>query len=125
MSLPDRDREYLQGKQILFEEVTEGGQRAVIFKDRPLPSEQYDAGRADVLVILPGNYDDAPPDMFYTLPWLKLRRTGQYPTKADVPQTFVSKSWQRWSRHNNEWRAGIDGIWTVLQRIDTALRVAA
>ncbi len=124
MALPDRDCEYLRGKQIPFEELTENGQGAVIFKGRHLPAGQFDVEQADILVLLPGNYDDAPPDMFYTLPWLKLRKTGQYPNAANVPHPFRGQNWQRWSRHNNEWRAGVDGIRTVLQRIDTALRVA-
>ena len=70
-------------------------------------------------------YPDVPPDMFHTMPWVKLTPDGRYPTAADQPVIFAGQQWQRWSRHNNEWRAGVDGIWTMLKRIDNALAVAA
>ncbi len=125
MGLPTKDREYLEVKKIAFEEFEEGGQHVVLFKEHVLPADKYDSPTAHVLVVLPGGYADAPPDMFYTLPWLKLKQTGRFPNAADQPQQFRNQSWQRWSRHNNEWRAGIDGIWTVLQRVVTAIEVAA
>jgi len=79
----------------------------------------------DILIMLPPGYPDAPPDMFYCLPWLRLVARGAYPNCADVPLSFQGQTWQRWSRHNNEWRAGKDGIWTMLKRVEHALAEAA
>jgi hypothetical protein len=123
--LPDDDREYLTTKEIPFEEVEDGGKKGVILKARPLPGGRFDAASADILIILPGGYPDAAPDMFYLLPWVKLAKGGQYPKKADQAVKFAGKSWQRWSRHNREWRPGVDGIWTMLKRIEDALGKAA
>lgn len=123
--LPAEDRDYLTAKGIPFEEVEDGGKKGVILKARPLPDGRFDAQSADILVILPGGYPDAAPDMFHLLPWVKLTNGGKYPNKADQAVTFAGKSWQRWSRHNNEWRPGIDGIWTMLKRIEEALEKAA
>jgi hypothetical protein len=78
-----------------------------------------------VLVILPGGYPDAVVDMFHCDPWLRLASTGVYAKAADVSRVFAGRNWQRWSRHNNAWRPGVDGIHTVLGRIDRALREAA
>jgi hypothetical protein len=123
--LPAPDREYLAAKAIPFEEILDGGNKGVILKARPLPQGRFDAAAADILVMLPGGYPDVAPDMFYLLPWVKLLPAGKYPNAADQSVAFAGKNWQRWSRHNSEWRPGIDGIWTMIKRIDDALAKAA
>lgn len=123
--LPPDDRRYLTGKGIPFEEIEDGAQRGVILRAHPLPAGRFDAAAADILILLPAGYPDVPPDMFYTIPWIKLVHEARYPKAADHPLMFAARNWQRWSRHNKEWRAGIDGIWTTLKRIENALVVAA
>lgn len=122
--LPSTDQEYLTSKGICFEEVIDGKQKGIIFRSFSLPPSHYDVASADVLILLPSGYPDVPPDMFYLFPWLKLRQGQKYPTAADQAFQFNSQSWQRWSRHNNEWRPGLDGIWTMLKRVEKALEVA-
>jgi hypothetical protein len=122
--LPSRDRTYLDQHAIAFEEIA-GPPPAIVFRQYPVPAARFDHGRADILVLLPDRYPDVPPDMFFAIPWLKLVPAYRYPTKADQPHDFAGQRWQRWSRHNEQWRPGIDGIWTVLRRIDTALEIAA
>jgi hypothetical protein len=50
---------------------------------------------------------------------------GAFPKAADQPFAFEGRNWQRWSRHQDQWRPGVDGIWTMLRRIDAALEAAA
>lgn len=123
--LPARDREYLESKGIEYEEQEEAGHKGVILKARPLPAGRFDSDKADILILLPSGYPDAAPNMFYLLPWVKLTNGGRYPRKADKPFQFNGQSWQRWSRHNKEWRPGADGIWTMLKRVEFALQEAA
>jgi hypothetical protein len=123
--LPLEDREYLQAQAIAFEEVVEGHTRAVVIKGWSLPPAHFDIGLADVLILLPPAYPDCAPDMFYLLPWVRLVTSKRYPSAADQPHAFAGMTWQRWSRHNNAWRPGIDGIWTMLRRIERALEIAA
>jgi Prokaryotic E2 family E len=123
--LPAPDREYLESKEVSFEEVQDGGQKAIILKAVALPPGRYDAPIADVLIILPPAYPDVAPDMFHLIPWVKLVPAGKYPNAADQPVSFNGQNWQRWSRHNYEWRPGIDGIWTMLKRVEDALARAA
>lgn len=123
--LPKADRDYLEAKKIAFEEVENSGNKGVILKKRPLPGGRYDADAADVLILLPAGYPDIAPDMFYLLPWVKLVSANKYPNAADQPVDFAGKRWQRWSRHNTDWRPGTDGIWTMLKRIEDALEKAA
>lgn len=123
--LPTRDREHLESKGIEYEEQEDGGHKGVILKARPLPAGRFDADKADILILLPSGYPDVAPDMFYLSPWLKLTNGGRYPRKADQPFPFKGQSWQRWSRHNTEWRPGIDGIRTMIKRVEFALQEAA
>lgn len=123
-ALPMKCRRYLNDRGIAFAEVEEGGQQAVILRGMALPEGRFDAANADILILLPGGYPDVAPDMFYATPWLRLV-TGNYPNAADQPFPFNGGNWQRWSRHNNEWRAGKDGIWTMVKRVENALAVAA
>lgn len=122
--LPPEDRTYLETQGIAFEERDEGGQKAVILKAKTLPAGRFDAGQADILVLLPPGYPDCAPDMFYLMPWVRLTG-GRYPRAADVAHAFGGQTWQRWSRHNTAWRPGVDGIWTMLRRIERALEIAA
>lgn len=123
--LPDKDRQYLGDRGLTFEEVVDGANKGIILRHFPLPSGRFDAPVADLLILLPSGYPDAPPDMFYLLPWIRLVQGSNYPRAADQSFSFQGQSWQRWSRHNNEWRPGIDGIKTMLKRVEHALEVAA
>jgi Prokaryotic E2 family E/Multiubiquitin len=122
--LPAQDRQYLVGGGLQFEEVVDGPSNGLIIRGFLLPSGRYDATQADLLILLPFGYSDTPPDMFYLLPWIRLAQVAKYPNAADQPFIFKGQQWQRWSRHNNEWRPGIDGIWTMLKRVEYALEIA-
>lgn len=123
--LPSKCRKYLLDRSICFDEIEEGGRRAVILRGMALPPGRFDAAKADILILLPPGYPDGPPDMFYALPWLRLVPANCYPNAANHAFAFGGQSWQRWSRHNDAWRPGIDGIWTMLKRVEAALAVAA
>ncbi len=125
MLLPSSDRQYLQSKGYIFEEIAENGHKGLIIRGLQLPPGLFNVSQADVLILLPSGYPDAAPDMFYLLPWVTLAQTQKYPKAADQPFMFNKQRWQRWSRHSNEWRPGIDGIWTMLKRVGQALEVAA
>ncbi|MFP5274976.1 E2/UBC family protein [Coleofasciculus sp.] len=123
--LPSRDRKYLESKSFAFEEIVDGCNKGIVLPKFRLPAQKYNANQVDVLIILPPGYPDVAPDMFYLEPWIKLVQGNRYPKAANNPFSFSGRSWQRWSRHNNEWRRGVDGIWTMLKRIEYALEVAA
>jgi hypothetical protein len=123
--LPMKCRRYLTERGIIFEEIEEGGKKAIVLRSFTLPPGRFNSSTADILILLPAGYPDNPPDMFYALPWLRLVASNGYPKAADYPIAFGGQTWQRWSRHNNAWRPGVDGIWTMVKRVETALREAA
>ncbi|MDB5386439.1 MAG: hypothetical protein JWM11_2085, partial [Planctomycetaceae bacterium] len=116
VSLPSIDRAYLEQHEMVHEVVKDGDQLGVILKGVKLPEGKFDAESADLLILLPAGYPDACPDMFYLLPWVRLKATAAFPSKADAAHTFNGQSWQRWSRHSSEWRAGVDGLHTMIAR---------
>ena len=122
--LPEADLEYLDSKGIVFQEVEHNGTKGVILKDRPLPQGRFDTIKVDVLILLPNGYPDLAPDMFYLLPWVKLTASKTYPSKADHPLEFGGQKWQRWSRHNPDWRPGVDGLRTMIKRVEDAFEKA-
>jgi hypothetical protein len=124
-SLPPEDHAYLEGRGISYEVVLNGAECGVILRGIPMPPGKFDHSAADVLLILPGGYPDAVVDMFHTDPWLRLAASRQFARAANVARAFAGRNWQRWSRHNNAWRPGVDGIHTILARIERALSEAA
>jgi len=123
--LPLKCRRYLVERGMKFDEVEISGQKAVILRGVVLPAGRFDSAAADILILLPAGYPDSPPDMFYALPWLRLARTRTHPRRADQAYNFAGQNWQRWSRHNDAWRPGVDGIWTMVKRVEAALQEAA
>jgi hypothetical protein len=123
--LPLKCRRYLVERGMKFDEVEIGGQKAVILRGVSLPAGRFDSTAADILILLPAGYPDSPPDMFYALPWLRLASTRSHPRAANHAYGFAGQNWQRWSRHNDAWRSGVDGIWTMVKRVEAALQEAA
>ena len=124
-TLPIKCRDYIEGRGLVVDEVEENGQKGVVLRQFSLPAGRFDESNADILIMLPSAYPDVAPDMFYAVPWLRLVESKNYPRAADCPFSFVGKTWQRWSRHNNTWRPGVDGIWTMIKRVEAALAEAA
>ena len=123
--LPSDDRRYLGDCGIAYREVSNRGNKGIVLIDFKLPVSKFQVPTAEILILLPPGYPDASPDMFYVLPWLELASGGGYPCKADQPWQFEGENWQRWSRHNSEWRAGTDGFRTMVLRVRRALWEAA
>ena len=123
--IPSNDRRYLDDRGYTYCEVVDGGNRGLVLNDFSLPECKFQVCAANVLILLPPGYPDSSPDMFYVLPWLTLASSGTYPRQADQPLVFNSDKWQRWSRHSSEWRPGVDGIGTMIRRVNRALQEAA
>ncbi|QOV92119.1 multiubiquitin domain-containing protein [Humisphaera borealis] len=119
--LPESDQRFLDDHDMVVEAVTDGERKGVVFKGFNTGG-RFDHATTDVLMILPAGYPDACPDMFYCFPWIKLQGASGWPEKADVLVNFGGRQWQQWSRHNSDWRAGVDGIHTMIRRISAALR---
>lgn len=122
--LPEEDRAYLSHSGAGYEVISRGGQTGVVLSALQLPPGKFNAEVVDVLFLLPTGYPDTAPDMFYTAPRLTLASNGALPKATNVQHQFGDRTWQRWSRHNPSWRAGIDGLRTMIARATTAFAEA-
>lgn len=77
----------------------------------------------DLLVRLPPQFPDVPPDMFWTIPDVRVARTNAFPANADQRQQLLGRDWQRFSRHLavGAWQLGVDGLPSWLAAIHQLL----
>lgn len=106
------DVEYLTSLGLRWEAIIDGGIRAIVIYQWPLPTG-YNVGTADVNVRLTAGYPDAEIDMAYFAPALaRLDARGIANLSAC---TFDGREWQQWSRHRiatSKWRIGEDDLST-------------
>jgi len=113
---------------LTYEEAAQ--QRFFIFTQYRLP-QIYTVAVADILVIIPPNYNQAGNDMFWTYPRLHRADGQQIPAILDPGggdnRIWNGKEFCRWSRHwdpsgKSAWRPGKDNIISIHRRIDWALK---
>lgn len=113
--LPQRDQLFLRSKETSHVIAQVGPDLHVTFPGFVLP-EAYQPRSCELRIILPAGYDVANPDMFWTRPDVRLLN-GNFPLTADYKQEFPDGAWQRWSRHVQQWRAGVDCLRTYMAAI--------
>ena len=105
--------------------------RFFIFTALKLPEGMYTVAQADILVVVPANYNQAGNDMLWTFPRLYRRDGKAIPNVLDPGggdnRFYRQREFCRWSRHWNPgapgvWRPGKDGIIAIYRRVDWALR---
>lgn len=112
--LPELDVEFLNEKNFDCEVLQYGGEVRVVINDFLFP-ERYAPRTARLMLRLPSGYPNANPDMFWTSPVVRLANGG-YPLNADYHDPSAG-GWQRWSRHDNAWRAGTDDLRTKVASV--------
>lgn len=127
----DEDYEILKNSGIEYEEAEV--QRFLILKNFPLELGLYSYNdefleSAEILIVIPPNYNTAGNDMLWTYP--ELKRTDRTPIPAAFgfgqgdSRQYNDKEYCRWSRHfpANSWRPKIDNIQKILDRVEWVLR---
>jgi hypothetical protein len=114
--LPEEDIEFLTSKGYDYTVTPEGGELTVVIANFPFPSA-YTPRTAEMLIRLVPGYPNSKPDMFWTIPDVKLT-SGAYPDRAEHKENYLGRTWQRWSRHwGSEWQPGVDGLQTFIGAI--------
>lgn len=123
MQLPEGDEDYLKTKGYDFELIAAGSEACLVIKDYPVSAEIYNRASTNLMIRIPAQYNNAALDMFYCEPELRLKANNAYPEKADHFEKHVERNWQRFSRHfPTPWRAGIDGLSTLLTFVHRELQ---
>jgi len=119
--LAESDLAYLSSKGLDFEAVLESNMIAVVIKGFELP-RGYEPRVVDLLLRLPLQFPEAAPDMFWTDP-VASYVGGGVPPASELRETYVGRSWQRWSRHfgRSHWRPGVDDLRSYVRLIRSTL----
>lgn len=121
MNLLEEDEKYLAEKGYSWELQPDGGNLALIIKNYPVNENVFDRSRADLLIIIPAQYNNARLDMYYVDPPLK-NKDGSYPQAADQFEDHAGRRWQRFSRHLDTWLPGIDTLAGFMSLISRELQ---
>lgn len=123
--LLDSDYAYLAdaGLEVIEDEAS----RFLIFRKFPLPAGLYVVAgaaqqAADVLYVIPPNYNTAGGDMFWVRQPLERADGKAIPNVAELGQDnriHGGVEYRRWSRHwnNREWKPKVDDIRKIVDRI--------
>jgi hypothetical protein len=116
------DEEYLRGKGLTFDVVIDQGLICVVVQNYELPTG-YDRPGADLLLRLPPGFPDAQPDMFWCDPPVRIASSGSFPQAADLMESYLGRTWQRFSRHlgSGVWKPGVDNLGSYLALIRSEL----
>lgn len=119
--LPDNDLEHLRSRGLKHEIKLEGNMISLVVFDVELPSG-YHPETIDLLLRLPLQFPQAPPDMFWTDPVVSYAG-GSVPPQTQVREHHMGRSWQRWSRHfgQSHWRPGVDDLRSYMTLIRSTL----
>ena len=120
MQLPEEDELYLREKGVSYELTAQGNEGFLIIKSYPVNVGVYDRDQTDLLLRIPTGYNMSKLDMFWVDPPLKLK-SGSYPQAAEAFEDYVGRRWQRFSRHLQTWRPGIDGLAMFLSFVQREL----
>jgi hypothetical protein len=125
MSLPVEDETFLAQRGLPHEVTLDANMTCLVVHDYTLPCG-YDRASSDLLLRLSTGYPDVPPDMWWFAPPVKLANGGTV-AATECTETYLGRSWQRWSRHFNggQWRSGIDCLETFFALIRKELERCA
>jgi hypothetical protein len=113
--IPQHDEDYLKERGFDYQLKQVGAEVHLVIRNWAFPSA-YNPQSADLLIRISAGYPLSQLDMFWTSPDLKLA-SGGWPQAAEVHETLDGRNWQRWSRHTQEWRAGVDNLRTFVAAV--------
>ncbi len=120
--LLDKDKTYLQKRNLVWETVAEGRRRWLILRSCTTPNG-YNADVVDIAMDVPDTYPAAAMDMFYCFPSLTLGN-GIKPDKTNSLLDIEGKKYQQWSRHLNgatRWNPQTDSVISHIAFIEDSL----
>lgn len=124
-SLPPADAAFLAERYPDHKVVIENGMVCIVIPRWPVPPG-YSHSHVDLLIRLVPGFPDVPPDMWWTAPIVALVSGRPIPA-ADLIETHLGRTWQRWSRHlpAGAWAPGSDSLQSYLAQIRTELQRTA
>jgi hypothetical protein len=122
MGLLEDDERYLNEKGLRWRLEPDGEGQCLIIEGYPVSGDVYDRTQTDLLIKIPPQYNNTKLDMFYVDPPLRLKGTTTYPDRANTFIRFLDRDWQQFSRHFPDWKAGRDGVPTLMTFVQRELQ---
>jgi hypothetical protein len=110
-----------QGFAVTAHRPAENGQRIYILFDRYQLPPGWNKDATRLLLITDISYPNSKLDMFWVETNLKLQN-GNIPQSADILETHLGETWQRFSWHVQTWNPAHDNLITYLATVDARLR---
>lgn len=119
-----RDAEALTKRDFTFAFIEEGQHIYMLFSDFPLPTGVYNTETTDLLIFTTPHYPCAGFDMFWTDQELTLK-DGTVPKQAETMESYLGKTWRRFSYHpheNTPWNPSEDNVGRYIEYVQQRLR---
>jgi hypothetical protein len=112
MKLPVRDDAFLKERGYQFETLPDANGGAFLLVHRfDVSAGGFTPSCTDLMIRLPAQYPMTPLDMWYCDPPIRIASSGQFAPASEVMESYVGRTWQRFSRHlNGAWRPGVDSL---------------
>jgi len=113
--IPDEllsDLKVLGDNGFVYQVVEDGGRIFIVFAGYQLPTGTYNVEKTDLLIFTTPLYPNAGFDMFWVEPNLKLS-SGAVPKSADSIESYLGRSWRRFSYHpynQRPWNPSEDNV---------------
>lgn len=123
MSLPEFDEEFLNEQGYDWTLHADPGTGAfLVIRKFDVAGGGFTPPATDLMIRIPAQYPMAQLDMWYCDPPITLG--GQPARNTECVETFLGRSWQRFSRHlpSGSWRPGIDNLRSFMRFIRQELQ---
>ena len=122
MALPPRLEQEVQAlrDQYQVEVCEEGDWINLTFVNFPI-GDGFSVASSNLLIRVQRTYPDAGPDMFW-LDVAVLLSNGRPPQAAESVESYLGRSWRRFSWHRQSWNPSIDNLHGYLEFIRRRLR---
>jgi hypothetical protein len=118
------DLKVLQDRGFVYEVVEDNPRIFIIFRDYTLPSGVYNTEMTDLLIFTTPYYPNAGFDMFWVDQALLLK-SNTVPQGAGSIETYVGRSWRRFSYHpynTKPWNPSEDSVVTFISYVEQRLK---
>ena len=123
MNLPEDDVAFLASLGLTWSVTPENEQAGFLeIENFDVSGGGFTPTSTTLMIRIPALYNTTPLDMWFCNP--PITRNGQFPSQADVMETYLGRAWQRFSRHfpSGSWRPGVDGIRSLFRFIEQELQ---
>lgn len=120
MQFQEDDQKFLNERSYDWTIHPDGSQGSfLVIRNFDVSGGGFIPSKTDLMIRIPAQYNMAQLDMWYCDPPIRIASTGQFAPASEVIESYLGRSWQRFSRHlpGGAWRAGVDNLRSYMPHI--------